>query len=388
MAAATGGTVAEVEAWAAGLEGLHQRIGRRFRRSEARRRTLAYLRGLLSRVERKNGWQLAEHAGERSPDGMQRLLTTACWEADAVRDDLRAYVVEHVGAPTGVLVVDETGFLKKGTKSVGVKRQYSGTAGRIENCQVGVFLAYASPKGRAFLDRELYLPDDWAADSTRRREAGVPEAVTFRTKPQLAWLMLERALDADVPASWVTGDEVYGGDRRLRMWLEQRGVGYVLAIKRSEPLWALTERGPAQVAATNLAAAVPASAWQRLSAGEGAKGPRWYDWAWVPIRPLREPGKGYWLLARRSVTEPTDFAYYVCFGPAATPLAELVRVAGMRWSIEEGFEAAKGEVGLDQYEVRRWDGWYRHITLALLAHAYLAVTRAHATTGEDGQRGI
>jgi SRSO17 transposase len=275
-----------------------------------------------------------------------------------------------------VLVVDESGFLKKGTKSVGVQRQYSGTAGRIENCQLGVFLAYASRAGHAFLDRELYLPKEWAADAARRAAAGVPADVAFRTKPQLAQAMLERALAAEVPAGWVTGDEVYGGDRRLRLWLEARGLPHVLAVKRTEPLWAATGRGPAQVAAADLVAAVADDAWARLSAGEGAKGLRWYDWARVPIRPLSGPSRGYWLLARRSVVDPTDLAYYVCYGPAATPLAELVRVAGTRWAIEEGLQAAKGEVGLDQYEVRRWDGWYRHVTLCLVAHAFLAATRA------------
>jgi SRSO17 transposase len=293
-----------------------------------------------------------------------------------VRDDLRAYIVEHLGDPAAVLVIDETGFLKKGTKSVGVQRQYSGTAGRIENCQIGVFLAYASGKGHTLLDRELYLPKEWAADPTRRTEAAVPESVAFRTKPQLARAMLARALAAGVPAQWVTGDEVYGGDVRLRVWLEEQRLPHVLAVKRTEPLWSTTTWTPVPAAA--LADAVPASAWERLSAGDGAKGPRLYDWTRVPIRPLREPGWDYWLLVRRSLTDPTDRAYYVCFCPADTPLAELVRVAGTRWTIEEGFESAKGEVGLDHYEVRRWPGWYRHITLALLAQAYLTVTRAAA----------
>ena len=208
-----------------------------------------YVLGLLSPAERKNGWQLAEAAGEATPYGVQHLLGRAVWDADAVRDALRAYVVEHLGDPGAVLVVDETGFLKKGGKSVGVQRQYSGTAGRIENCQIGVFLAYAAPQGRAFLDRALYLPKEWAADAARREEAGVPATVEFRTKPQLARAMLERALAAGVPAGWVTGDEVYGGDRRLRVWLEERGVAHVLAVKASEPLWAATARGPAQVGA-------------------------------------------------------------------------------------------------------------------------------------------
>jgi SRSO17 transposase len=363
----TTAAVAAVEDWADGLAALHTRVGRRFARAEPRRRALAYVRGLLSPVERKNGWQLAELAGEPSPDGMQHLLARADWDADQVRDDLRAYVVEHLGEEPAVLVVDETGFLKKGTKSVGVQRQYSGTAGRIENCQIGVFLAYASGQGRTFLDRELYVPKEWAADAARRQEAAVPETVTFRTKPQLARAMLERALAAGVPAQWVTGDEVYGGDVRLRVWLEEQRVAHVLAIKRTEPLWSTTSW--TQVAATTLADAVPATAWERLSAGAGAQGPRVYDWTRVPIRPLREPGWDYWLLVRRSLADPTDRAYYVCFCPAGTPLAELVRIAGTRWAIEECFESAKGEVGLDHYEVRRWPGWYRHITLALLAHA-------------------
>lgn len=377
---------AEVAGWAADLEALHARIAPRFARPEPRRRALAYLRGLLSAVERKNGWQLAEQAGEQTPDGMQRLLATADWDAEAVRDDLRAYVVEHLGDERAVLVVDETGFVKKGTKSVGVQRQYSGTAGRIENCQVAVFLAYAAPDGRAFLDRDLYLPKAWAEDRPRRGEAGVPADAAFRTKPQLARAMLERALDAGVPAGWVAGDEVYGGDRRLRIWLEERDAPHVLAVKRTEPLWAATDRGPAQVAAADLVAPLPAGAWRRLSAGDGAKGPRLYDWARVAIRPLADPDRGYWLLARRSLADPADLAHYVCFGPRDASLAALVRVAGSRWAIEECLEAAKGEVGLDQYEVRRWDGWYRHVPLCLLAHAYLAATRARAAGTEKGGR--
>jgi SRSO17 transposase len=228
--------VEEVQAWAAGLQALHARIAGRFARAEPRRRVLAYLRGLLGNVGRKNGWQLAEHAGERTPDGMQRLLATADWDPDLVRDDLRAYVVEHLGDPGGVLVVDETGFLKKGTTSVGVQRQYSGTAGKVDNCQLSVFLAYASPRGRAFIDRELYLPRSWTDDPGRCSAARVPEEVGFRTKPKLARIMLQRALNAGVPASWVTADEAYGGDPALRGWLEARGVWYVLAVKCTEPL--------------------------------------------------------------------------------------------------------------------------------------------------------
>ena len=377
--------VAEVARWAEGIERVHECIAGRFRRPEPRRRALDYLRGLLSRVERKNGWQLAEQAGDATPDGVQRLLYNYRWDADQVRDDLRDYVVEHLADAGGVLVVDETGFLKKGGKSVGVQRQYSGTAGRIENCQVGVFLTYAGAKGRTLLDRELYLPQVWAQDRERRREAGVPEDAVFRTKPQLAQLMLERAVESGVPFSWFTGDEVYGSGRKLRLWLEREGIPHVMAIKSNEKLWAWTDKGPLPVRADRLVSGVEESAWARCSAGNGAKGPRVYDWTAVEIRPLREPGKGHWLLARRSIAKPGELAYYVCFGPAETTLAELVRVAGTRWAIEECFEEAKGQVGLDQYEVRKWDGWYRHITLAMLAHAYLAVIRRQAV--EQGEKG-
>ena len=377
--------VAEVTRWAEGIDQVHRCIAGRFRRPEPRRRALEYLRGLLSPVERKNGWQLAEQAGNATPDGVQRLLYNYRWDADLVRDDLKAYVIEHLADADAVLVVDETGFLKKGDKSAGVQRQYSGTAGRIENCQIGVFLAYASAKSRTLLDRELYLPKVWTEDLERCREAGVPEEVAFRTKPQLAQLMLERAVESGVPFGWVAGDEVYGSDRNLRLWLERQGVPHVLAIKRSEKLWALTDKGPLQVRADRLAPGVEESGWGRCSAGDGAKGSRVYDWATVDIRPLREPGKGHWLLARRSLANPGELAYYVCYGPAGTTLEELLRVAGTRWSIEECFEEAKGQVGLDQYEVRRWDGWYRHITLAMLAQAYLSVIKHQAMEqGEEG----
>ncbi len=338
-------------------------------------------------MERKNGWQLAEQAGDATPDGVQRLLYNYVWDSDLVRDDLRDYVMEHLGEAEGVLVVDETGFLKKGTKSVGVQRQYSGTAGRIENSQVGVFLSYATGQGRVLLDRELYLPQGWAEDGERRREAGVPEDVAFRTKPQLAQRMVERAVEGRVPFRWFTGDTIYGSDRKLRRWLEQREIPHVLAVKSNEKLWAWTEEGPRQVRADRLASQVEEGDWSRLSAGDGAKGPRVYEWVWVVIRPLREEGKGYWLLVRRSISQPEDLAWYVCYGPAETSLEELVRVAGIRWTIEECFEEAKGQVGLDQYEVRKWEGWYRHVTLVMLALAYLAVVRQQANAGTEGKKG-
>jgi SRSO17 transposase len=354
--------IQEVQAWAAGLDALHARIAGRFVRAEPRRRALAYLRGLLGNVGRKNSWQLAEHAGERTPDGMQRLLATADWDPDQVRDDLRAYVVEHLGDPGAVLVVDETGFLKKGTTSVGVQRQYSGTAGKVDNCQLGVFLAYASGKGRAMTDRELYLPERWTDDPARCRAAKVPEQVEFRTKPQLARLMLARALDAGVPAAWVTADEVYGGSPALRGWLEDRGVWHVLAVKCTEPLEVQAVDAPAgaRASAAQLAAAVPAAQWIACSAGHGAKGRRLYDWTRVELAAPVTAGMARWLLVRRRRRDG-ELAFYACYGPAATPLVGPVRVAGTRWAVEEGFEQAKGEVGLDHYEVRRWPGWYRHV---------------------------
>lgn len=379
---------ADVQQWHAGLGEVHQRIGPRFARSEQRGRVRAYLEGLLSPVERKNGWQLAERAGEARPYGMQRLLAGAKWDADAVRDDLRAYVVEHLGDARAVLILDETGFLKQGPKSVGVKRQYSGTAGRIENCQIGVFLTYASPRGHVLLDRDLYLPQEWAQDAARRQEAGVPETVTFATKPELARRMLERAQLAGVRAAWVTGDSIYGGDRRLRVWLEQQEQPFVLGVTSQEPLWAVLDGRWGQPRADALAATIPASAWRRLSAGAGAKGPRRYDWARVRLARMQltaeERRWDHWLLVRRSVSEPSKGAYYVVFAPADTPLPTLVHVAGTRWRIEQSFELAKGEVGLDHYEVRRWDGWYRHMTLAMFALAYLAVVRRAANGAKGG----
>jgi SRSO17 transposase len=371
--------VNEAKGWARVLDELMGRLGPRFGRVEPRRRALAYLRGLLAPVERKNGWQLAEAAGDRTPDGMQDFLGRMRWDADAVRDDLRAYVVEHLGDPGAVLVLDETGFVKKGTKSAGVQRQYSGTAGRVENCQVGVFLGYAGPKGHALIDRALYLPEGWAGDAGRRAGAGVPAAVAFATKPKLGRAMLERALDAGVPCSWVTGDSVYGADRALRRRIEARGgLGYVLAVTSGQRL------GGRRVDAW--AAGVPPEGWLRLSAGEGSKGPRLYDWAYLPYRGGAPAGWAKGLLVRRKLDEPDELAFHLTLAPEATDLATLVRVAGTRWTIESCFEAAKGEVGLDEYEVRSWTGWHRHVTLAMLAHAYLAVIRAAAVGGTGAAR--
>jgi SRSO17 transposase len=376
-----GGGVAldEVQQWRAQLRTFGAWLGRRVRRVEVRRRLQRYLRGVLVGVERRNGWQLAEAMGEAAPDGVQRLLTTARWDVDGLRDDLRAYTVEHLGDPDGVAVIDETGFLKKGVKSAGVKRQYSGTAGRVENSQVGVFLAYAGPRGRAFLDRELYLPAEWARDAARRQEAHVPAQARFATKPALARGMLARAFAAGVPIAWVAGDAVYGNSPGLRGWLEAGRHPYVLAVAGTHPIWvAGTDGEPLAAEARALAAGLPAWAWARLAAGDGAKGPRLYDWACVRLPRLPADGMGKWLLVRRSLADPADLAYYRVYGPVGTALPGMVRVAGTRWAIEEAIERAKGEVGLDQYAVRRYDAWYRYVTLALLAHAFLEVTRAKA----------
>src|SRR5918999_1524583 len=292
--------------WADQLDELVTRIAPRFNRIEPRRRVRAYLQGLLAPLERKNGWHLAEAAGDASPDGMQDFLARMHWDADAVRDDLQAYVVEHLGDPEAVLVLDETGFVKKGNKSAGVKRQYSGTAGRIENCQIGVFLAYASRHGHALIDRALYLPETWAGDAARRAEAGGPEKGSFTTKPKLGQAI--------------------------------------------------------------------------------AKGPRLYDWAYLPYRTPPMPGWKTGLLIRRKKGRPHQFTFYLTRSPEETSLAELVRVAGQRWRIENCFEEAKGETGLDEYEVRSWTGWRRHITFSMLAHAYLTVVRQHAIGGRSPRR--
>jgi SRSO17 transposase len=370
--------VAAVREWAAGLDEVADLIGPRFARSEPRRNALAYLRGLLSDRERKNSWTLSEQAGQAVPDPMQRLLSTTDWDPDLVRDDLRSYVVSHLGDRDGVLIVDETGFLKKGDQSAGVARQYTGTAGRIENAQVGVFLTYSTAAGRTFLDRELYLPKSWTEDRGRCERAGIPADRGFGTKPELAVQMLARAIDGGVPASWVTGDAVYGQHYRLRASLEDRGMSYVLAIPSSQHVIAKTTTSilGREYRADALIAALPGTAWRTRSAGRGSKGDRRYAWARARINGARDPDAEYWLLARRSLTDPSELAYYLCHTPKRVSLGELVRVAGARWAIEETFQTAKGQTGLDHYQVRQYTGWYRHITLSMLAHAFLTVIRS------------
>ncbi|MEV0730498.1 IS701 family transposase [Polymorphospora sp. NPDC050346] len=355
----------------------------RFGRVEPRRTAAAFVTGLLTELEVKTCWQLAENAGRTRPDAMQQLLYRAVWDADAVRDDLREHVAGRLGDPDAVLVVDETGDLKKGVHTVGVQRQYTGTAGRIENAQVGVFLNYAGRHGHTLIDRRVYLPASWIDDRDRCRAAGVPDEVGFATRSELAAQMITAARDADVPAAWAAADEVYGNSGAFRAHLRSQRLGYVLAVSRSHlvPL----DGGKATIRADRVAAGLPASAWQRRSAGAGSKGPRYYDWAWLDdVCTDADPDDNgrHSLLIRRNTTSG-ELAFYRCWTPRPATLAQLVRVAGIRWTVEEAFQTAKSQVGLDQHQVRRWDSWHRFTTLALAALAVLTICAADATDKTD-----
>ncbi len=314
---------------------------------------------------------------------MQRLLRRADWDIDGVRDDLRDYAIEHLGDSGGVLIADETGFIKKGTRSAGVQRQYSGTAGRTENCQIGVFLAYASRHGHALIDRELHLPRAWTDDPGRCWAAGIPAGVEFATKPVQAQAMIARAIEGRVPFAWFTGDEIYGQAKWLQAWLQERHMSYVMAIRRSDTL--TTDTGEQRADA--LIAALAPQCWQRISAGAGAHGPREYHWARVLVRTPWAPGRGHWLLARRSLRDPGEIAYYASYGPRRASTATLAAVAGSRWHIEKCFQQAKNETGLDHYQARTWRAWYAHITLSMLALAWLAGSRARAVKGVPAPAG-
>jgi len=388
-----------LERWADAFVVFIGRFADLFGRSEPREQMAKYVRALLATLTRKNGWQLAEVAGDACPDRMQRLLYRAKWDADAARDRVRRYVAEALGDPDGIGIVDETGFLKKGTCSVGVKRQYSGTAGRTENCQIATFLAYATSRGRTLIDRRLYLPAEWCTNAARRKTAQVPETVTFQTKPQQALAMLQAAWDAGVPMRWVTGDAIYGDARYLREAIHQAGRWYVLGISACTTVWTarpavvaphagtggrprtrarVAPEAPVWVTVAVAVAAVPAARWHRLAVQDGAKGPIWYDWTRVRVveRVDGLPGRTVWLLARRSVTDPTDVKYFLSNAPTTVAVPTLARVASTRFAVELCFEEAKGETGLDEYEVRRWHSWHRHITLTMMAHAWLTVMRA------------
>src|SRR3954468_7927979 len=371
----------EVGGWRAELERLLARFGRLFVRVEPRGQAGRYLEGLLGPVERKNGWQLAEAIGDARPWRTQRVLSHVLWDEEAARDLCREHVVERLGAADAVLVIDETAFVKKGRHSAGVARQYCGTLGKVENCQIGVFLAYGSRRGHALIDRRLCLPEAWAGDAERRRAAKVPEGIPFLTEPEIAREMIARAPDAGVPCAWVPGDEVYGADRRLRAMPEERGRPYVLAIRSNDRLDADLEGGVGRDTPAALTRALPPRAWRRRSAGAGTKGERLFDWARLRLVPPPDAGgdappRARWLLVRRSTADPAELAPFGLVAPAGSRLLDLARAAGRRWLVEECFEAAKQEVGLADYEVRSWRGWHRHVTLAMLPLALLAGLRA------------
>ncbi|MFD9359911.1 IS701 family transposase [Streptomyces sp. NPDC060031] len=357
--------------WDRELEELFLRVGARFARVEPRRRMRDYVRGLLGPVGRKNGWQLAEYAGHATPDGLQHLLARSRWNADSVRDDLQQYIADQLGDDNRVLMLDDTGFVKKGETSAGVQRQYSGTAGRTENCQIGVFAAYATSRGHALVDRELYLPKSWTDNQDRCQAAHVPDQRIFSTKGDLARDIIRRAHDSPLRFSWVTADAAYGQDGHFRRFIEDDlRLHYVVAVPKSQQV-----HGPR--IEDRFRREAPPEAWKRLSAGPGAKGERVYDWAGalLPVvweRDGDEPTRRRWMIARRSISDPDEIAYFLASAPLDTTLTDLARIAGCRWKIEECFQSAKNECGLDEYEVRRYTGWYRHITLAMLAHAFLA----------------
>ena len=365
-------TMGEVVQWSHELTRLHARIAPHFARPQPRRRALAYLQGILSETPRKNGWQLAEHAREATPYGMQRLLSSAVWDVAGVRDELRAYVLEQLGTDQAIVAIDETSFPKAGRKSAGVANQYCGTTGHVQNCQVGVFLSYMTARGHSLIDRELYLPSEWTQDAKRRQEAGIPQTVGFQTKPDLARDMLQRLCDAQVPIGWVVGDSVYGENLDLRTWLQAHGYAYVLEVHCDEEVGIVAPDGRRRLVQVGDVPALLLSepSWQRLSMSEGTKGPRLFDWACVPILYRWQQDGQHWLLLRRSLSDAEDLRYYLVFAPPTTTLEQMVQVCGGRWHIEEDFENGK-DLGLDHYEVRSWTGWYRHITLVMLALAFL-----------------
>lgn len=365
-----------VKKWEQEWQRVQEWVQPHFARPETRASAESLLEGLLARVERKNSWGLSEEVGRETPYSFQHLLNGAQWDEEALRDAVLAYARERLGEG-GILAVDETGFLKKGNKSAGVARQYSGTAGRVENCQRGVFLAYVTDKGHTLVDRELYLPAEWLEEPERCLQAGIPPEVRFQTKPTLARVMLQRALNAGLRPAWVVGDEVYGRDGELRRLLESQAQPYVLAVATNTYAW----RGEENVTAEDSLKEMKTPDWTRLSAGAGAKGPRMYEWARVQLNaPARTRSR--WFLFRRSLSDETDVAQYLAHAPATTSLAAMVGAAGKRWPIEECFESAKGEIGLDNYEVRKWRAWYRHMTLCLVAQAFLASVRGMANAPE------
>lgn len=359
-------------AWERELSTLKDRLGPVFGRRELRETGGAFLDGLLSGVERKTGWLMAEQAGLERPWRIQGLLGRSRWDADELRNEVCRYALETLGDAEGVLVVDETGFVKKGTHSVGVARQYSGTAGRIENSQVGVFLAYASRLGQALIDRQLYLPESWASDAERRAAANVPEQIGFATKPTIARDLVATALDTGMPCAWVLADAVYGSDSKFRRMLEARDQAFVLAVRSNHCVRFVEDGGLMQTDPEAMAATIAQGDWAAHAAGEGSKGLRLYDWARLTLNRPADRRWESWVLFRRSRHDPSKRAYYFVHAPVGTTLAELAAVAGLRWTIEECFQRAKDDLGLDHCEARSWHGWNRHMTLTMAALAFLA----------------
>jgi SRSO17 transposase len=342
----------------------------------------AFLDGLLGGERRKTGWMRAEAAGDPGPWRQQAILGRTHWDAEALRDVVRDYVVETLAAPDAVLVIDETGFLKQGKASCGVGRQYTGSAGKITNCQTGVFAAYVSDQGHAFIDRRLYLPKAWTGDPARRQAAHVPEAITFATKPQLAQTMIERAIQAEVPFAWMAVDSIYGVGE-IELALRRAYKGYVLGVTGQHHFWSWNAHLDVAGTAAEIAKGIPDQDWLRLSAGAGIKGPRLFDWAYLPLATLRADAldaaldQSLWtrgLLVRRSLSDGA-LAYFTTWCPAGTPVEKLVMVEGRRWAIEDAFQTAKTELGLAHNESRSWHGWHRHVSLVMLAFAMLARVR-------------
>lgn len=373
-----------LELWASALRDVKARMRPLFTQERVAVSAGLFLDSLLGNEPRKTGWMRAEAAGDPGPWRQQAILGRGRWQADALCDLVREYVVEHLADADAVLVLDETGFLKQGKASCGVARQYTGSAGKITNCQVGVFAAYVSRHGHALIDRALYLPKAWTDDPARMGAAHVPEGRGFATKPTLAVRMIVRALKAGVPFRWVAADSVYGGGA-VEMALRRAGVGYVLGVTGAHHFWSWVDKPPVAGTAEAIAQALDPAAWQRLSAGEGTKGPRLYDWAYCELADLDaaeyDPNRsGLWtrgLLIRRNITDD-ELAFFSTWCPAGTDIETLVAVEGHRWAIEDGFETAKNELGLDHNETRSWHGWHRHVSLVMLAFAMMAAIRHQA----------
>jgi SRSO17 transposase len=364
----------DLDAWEAEFRRVAERISPLFYRTESRAHAERYLRGLLAPLERKNGWTIAEYSGEKEPKATQRFLNLTPWDADALRDIVLEYVAEHFADPRGVLIADPTGFAKKGTKSAGVQRQYSGTMGRVDNCQIGSFLAYANTAGdRVLADRELYVPEKtWFSDRRRCAEAGIPEDAAFATRPQQAEQMVRRVRAAGLPFAWFAADEEFGQNPGLREYLEGEGIAYVMAVPKNTRF---TDEAGRETVIRDVPARLKPNHWQRRACGTGTKGFRVYDWALVNSA---VPDHQY--MIRRSIDDG-ELAFYHCYNPRREGLGELARTAGSRWPVEECFGAGKNEAGLDNYQVRLYHAWYRHITISMLALAFLAAIRAAAKKG-------